>query len=377
LCPKSCGNCAAVLEGSTVVGGGGGSGCADRNIKIGGKNCYAARRAGYCPRDTNIGNIGRDLCPKSCGMCPPAPKFSSGGTYDNPTPARTRGKAGSSEAANAPAPGPSPSTTVTVTKAGAAPPVVCADDSKWKDKDGDGCAIYADFIAKGKLSQKQACSYGTAGARGHCKKTCGVCEPAQTEAPTTTAAPVTDAPTAEEKSEAAECQDRLWVTSWEESFGKRYKCSEFKDQYCGQDALFMQSCPKSCNLCSSTPQVCADDFKKESCEEWSALGFCDQPKVIRSCKKTCGLCSKMASARISDKETAGILSGPGTAEAEIVAEEGWEWGSRPALKKPAEKAEKLQEKRLRPALADQKSSAPGPMQQIIVALLACTLSWSL
>merc|ERR1740139_1460668 len=43
LCPKSCNNCAEVMQGSTIVGSGGhvsgGAGCADKTVKINGKSC--------------------------------------------------------------------------------------------------------------------------------------------------------------------------------------------------------------------------------------------------------------------------------------------------------------------------------------------------
>jgi len=234
------------------------------------------------------------------------------------------------------------------TTSAAAP--ACADDSKWADKDGDGCSVYAEFIAAGKLTQKQACEWGGGDARTSCKKTCGMCEDTESSTPPPPVPPREEsAPPPPPQSSAKEeevCEDSECVESWRKTFGKCIKCDEFKDTYCGKDALFMQSCPKSCKLCSeSGSNACADDFNQDRCEEWRALDFCDQPKVVKSCKKTCGLCEHMA-ASIEGGQEATLEGGASEAVLEAVADEKWEYGSKQALKKPAK--ETAERKGLRP-----------------------------
>merc|ERR1740123_2001544 len=114
LCPKACGECNTILSGDPIVGKGGstsaGAGCADKNVKISGKGCYQIAREGFCNSNTNIGNVGRDLCPKSCGNYPPVPQFNAGvdpNSYRDPTPARVVG-GGSSAVVPPPSPPPPP-----------------------------------------------------------------------------------------------------------------------------------------------------------------------------------------------------------------------------------------------------------------------------
>merc|ERR1719201_2258160 len=84
LCPKSCDMCAAAESGPSLSQGG----CADRNVKISGMSCPQVAGKGYCDYSTNIGHIGDDLCPSSCGRCPakPAPPSSKAGKFTDPTP---------------------------------------------------------------------------------------------------------------------------------------------------------------------------------------------------------------------------------------------------------------------------------------------------
>jgi len=370
LCPKSCGNCAEVLSGSPEVGGGsGGSGCADRNIKIGGKSCFEARLAGYCDRSTNLGHVGRDLCPKSCGECPTPPTTAaSTSSFQNPTPARTHGTPGSGSITQTQSPAVSTTTEADEDEAIEDSETTCLDDTTWTDSDGHDCTVYADFIAKGKLTQHQACNYGDGSALLHCKKTCDACQQS-----TTPPAPPTDPSTAAPPApspDAAPCEDSPCVQAWKDSFGQCHKCEDFKDTYCGHDALFMQSCPKSCNLCQTAPPPCVDDFKQEQCEEWKALDFCDQPKVESRCKKTCGVCGQAAAI-----EDGGIFGRSAQADAVLSRDEEWEWGSTKALKKPAEAdLARVQEKA---SLRKKERSAADCHHPLIACLLTLIVASSI
>lgn len=59
----------------------------------------------------------------------------------------------------------------------------CADDSDWVDMDGDGCEVYADAIAKGDMTEEQACGRAhvtletgnPSEAAKYCPVTCGNC----------------------------------------------------------------------------------------------------------------------------------------------------------------------------------------------------------
>jgi len=380
VCPVSCGHCDAVLAGPPEVGSSApaGTGCSDRNILIGGKDCMEARYAGYCDRSTNLGHVGRDLCPKSCGYCPepPAPSPPSDSGFEFPTPQRTRGSA-SFVAATTTTEVPAAATTQAATQSTA-----CKDDATWTDSDGHGCRVYAEFIAAGRLTQNQACNYGDGSALLHCKKTCEQCSsdlenraaattPATTAEESTTAAPTTTT------KEAPPCEDADCIESWYQSFGQCFKCSEYADTYCGKDALFMQSCPKSCKLCSgSPPPPCNDDFKTASCEEWSDLGFCDQPKIGRSCKKTCGLCPGSPKAAALSNEDAGYLSSAlpsifGPTERRVV-DEHWEWGSSPALKEAVQQKEKRVE-RIEEAKLESGAWQFGLRWQLFAILIVCSL----
>ncbi|CAK0890375.1 unnamed protein product [Prorocentrum cordatum] len=90
LCPNSCGTCDQATKGSTRVA----EGCADRTITINGLSCERAASIGYCDATTNLGNVGRDICMKSCGYCVPEPGIKAHNTseaYTNPTPKRSFG----------------------------------------------------------------------------------------------------------------------------------------------------------------------------------------------------------------------------------------------------------------------------------------------
>lgn len=94
---------------------------------------------------------------------------------------------------------------------------------------------------------------------------------------------------------------------------------------------------------------------------------------MRSCKKTCGFCGALA-ASIQGEEGATLEGGPTSAkdakkDAKLIAavDEEWEWGTKPALRKPAEK-ERVKVG-LPPAPETEKSAAWrfGPF--LIVAVL--------
>lgn len=252
----------------------------------------------------------------------------------------------------------------------------CADSTTWKDVDGDGCKVYADYIAKGAMTRSAACNYGNGGAAKHCQQTCGQCskemgamntepsacadkacvgdwlvktgqcyqchdwasrcdEPAFSKdcpetcglcgspaegsvgtAPAEALPP--DSPVA--KASAAACEDQECIKNWGEP-GQCNKCEDYAADYCGNDRAFMEACPRSCKLCSAevTAQAaCMDDFKQVSCQEYKDLGWCDQPDISHHCKATCGLCTASA-ANIETHMHAPILNIPDSEPGSIVA----------------------------------------------------------
>lgn len=402
LCPDACGQCAVVMKGSTIVGGGGT--CADRNTKINGMDCPTVAKKGFCDANTNIGNVGRDLCPASCGNCPAKPVFSGAqvGKYTDPVPARTIGDGSTSP--SPPPPPPAPTTAQPTNNLAA-----CVDDPAWTDKEGDGCAVYRNFIAEGKLSKRQACTYGTGEAQTRCRATCGDCRATQLTAPleescednktwadadgdscevygeyireaqlTREAAcsyengsssrhcqktcqscpqqemqieqivaenrpeetycedehcvgewlrktgqcracrdwpvhcnetafrrdcPMTcglcgGAPNVEKAvvEDARKCEDDACIEPWrKDAGGQCLKCSEFAADYCGNDEVFMKSCPLSCGLCQPglPKKKCADVFKFFTCARYKVMGWCKHEDIASSCMKTCKTCQKV------------------------------------------------------------------------------------
>jgi len=85
ICPATCGTCAAGASDSQSSGpaAAGGSppapaACKDVNVRISGKTCGGAARAGWCSMETTSGQtVGMDLCPLSCGQCPQSIEASS------------------------------------------------------------------------------------------------------------------------------------------------------------------------------------------------------------------------------------------------------------------------------------------------------------
>jgi hypothetical protein len=248
LCPQSCGQCDAAMQGPTLVG----SGCADKNIKISGKSCSQAARQGYCGYSTNIGHVGKDLCPRSCDMCPPRPSGSTGGTFKDPRVARTHGQTAEQEQSGG---GGKPEPTKEKAeeeaekeeekededeeKADAAADKAeeeeekeeeseehCMDDPVWKDGDGDGCAVYRTFIEQRKLTRTEACGYNGGGAKAHCRKTCNTCTVTHRT-----------------------CVDKQCVAKWHRDMGQCYSCSEWP-KYCDKP-FFKADCPLTCGLCQA------------------------------------------------------------------------------------------------------------------------------
>lgn len=72
------------------------------------------------------------------------------------------------------------------------------------------------------------------------------------------------------------CVDSECIDTWQKATGKCFKCEDFAEDYCGNDADFMRSCPKSCKLCSGKGAACLDDYKTSVCLEYKSWGrFCD------------------------------------------------------------------------------------------------------
>eukprot|EP00929_Paragymnodinium_shiwhaense_P079807 TRINITY_DN415_c0_g1_i6.p1 TRINITY_DN415_c0_g1~~TRINITY_DN415_c0_g1_i6.p1 ORF type:complete len:801 (+),score=212.92 TRINITY_DN415_c0_g1_i6:77-2479(+) len=236
LCPQACDACDAVMSG-----GDGSDGCEDRNIKISGMNCRQAAARGHCNAATSLGNVGTDLCPRSCGQCPAKPAPSSAvSSYKDPTPVRSHGSgiAASEQEEESKPEIPTDSDAdveaeeekkdeESEPKPDATADPLCTDDLAWTDADNDGCKTYAQFIAEGKLSLEEACGYNDGAAKVHCRKTCGTCQV------------TTDT-----------CQDKECVSSWMTNFGKCYGCSEYANM-CDVDPAFKADCPRTCGTCSA------------------------------------------------------------------------------------------------------------------------------
>lgn len=252
LCPKSCDKCAEATKGSASSG----KGCADRSVKISGMTCRQTAAKGYCDYATNIGHIGDDLCPSSCGRCPakPGASGSSSGSFVDPTPVRTHGIKG--KVAGRPAVKPESAQAKNKKKAqeekseekaaekkekasekkaeGGKKPkwaTTCTDDDVWTDADGDGCKTYRKYISLKKLTTEEACNYGQGAAKIYCRKTCNTCT-----------------------AQSNTCEDKQCVTRWRYERGKCFACKEWKG-FCKKD-FFAHDCPRTCGLCQATqPQT--------------------------------------------------------------------------------------------------------------------------
>merc|ERR1719313_235054 len=363
LCPKSCDQCDAATKGGSLSE----HGCADRNVKISGMSCNAVAAKGYCDYSTNIGHIGDDLCPASCGRCPARPVASSSkaSSFPDPTPVRTHGltKVPAESPAQAPESEEERNNAAAEkedaeekeddkkeeegekkAEGGAKWRDTCNDDAVWTDADGDGCHVYGQYIKQGKLSKEEACNYGGGAAKTYCRKTCdscadqsaAVCEDkqcvtrwryergkcfacsewqnscnldhfandcprtcglCQADAPDTTpplpAPPkitttvaVTEPPPPP-PTKPPPCEDHECVDSWLKSFGVCHKCSDFAEDYCGRDELFMQSCRKSCRMCVEGQASCHDDFLPHTCKRYAKWGWCKEQHISDHCKASC------------------------------------------------------------------------------------------
>mmetsp|Transcript_161360 Transcript_161360/g.286099 ORF Transcript_161360/g.286099 Transcript_161360/m.286099 type:complete len:1355 (+) Transcript_161360:74-4138(+) len=377
LCPNACNACEKVLAGATISQ----EGCDDRNIKISGLSCRQAAAKGYCDYNTNMGHVGQDLCPKSCNKCPPKPAASdSAGAYPDPAPVRTHGvdhtilkeeeaepdvptkqeadEEAEEEKEEAVADEKDAAEEDAKEKESPEEPI-CTDDLTWTDTDGDGCHVYADYIAQKKLTRKEACEYGGGVAQVHCRQTCESCEVTKetcqdkqcvtrwrltrgacfvcsdwaahcgeehfahdcprtcgmcvaegpettpplptTPMPLTTTELVTQPPT-EPPTTPPPCEDQDCVQGWLKSFGVCYKCSEFAADYCGRDEQFMKSCPKSCRICSDGELPCHDNFLPHTCKRYQSWGWCAHQHIAEHCKASCGICAADFSDHQSDNQ---------------------------------------------------------------------------
>merc|ERR1719199_403149 len=240
LCPKSCDQCDAANSGGSLRS----EGCGDKNVKISGMSCSQAAGKGYCDYSTNIGHIGDDLCPRSCGRCPakpPAPSSSSKG-FTDPKPLRTHGVR-SSKPSDPPV---APESTESHNEEAAsredseeeaadeeekeeeakAEDSTCSDDTVWTDADGDSCEVYASYVKQGKLSLDEACNYGTGESKLYCRRTCKTCQP-----------------------KTSTCEDKQCVTRWRYERGKCFACDEWK-KHCNED-FFRADCPRTCGICQA------------------------------------------------------------------------------------------------------------------------------
>jgi hypothetical protein len=242
LCPKSCDTCNQALAGSSYVD----KGCADRDITINGLPCTRAAAVGYCDAMTNLGNVGRDLCMKSCGYCSMAPRVRARNTSDsfqNPAPGRSFG----AQDENA-----------EIMPVDSAELILesqmqeeedeekyaadhfeggyeCVDDPQWMDLDGDTCEVYASYIKSGKLSVQNACNYNGGEATHYCRRTCESCG----------------------QEEHQSCKDKDCVMKWQLEYGKCFRCDQ-RSSFCG-DKEFAEDCPRTCGLCQATSKDKAEE----------------------------------------------------------------------------------------------------------------------
>jgi len=348
LCPRSCGKCKVATSGPTLLDGG----CADRRIKIGGKSCRSTASSGLCGASTTLGNVGLDLCPRSCGKCPPRPEIGNGaGSFRDPTPKRKHGRSmvqedappaedgakekkeqatqdaeeekeiekeeeeteqkenendDASDSQGAGKEKTKDDGDETVSDSAAGNNDLCTDDPVWSDSDGDDCAFYGKTIESGKMNREDTCGYNNGAAKPHCRKTCHECE--------------IDSDT---------CQDKTCVTQWHKDSGRCFACSEYPAMCTLPE--FAQDCPRTCGLCRSviavttpplpttplppttlttstttvaklTPQPACEDAKcvmrwheKErkcfKCSDWAA-DFCGYDEdFTSSCPKSCKMCT--------------------------------------------------------------------------------------
>jgi hypothetical protein len=240
VCPKSCETCDQATKGSTRVA----EGCADRTITINGLSCERAASVGYCDAMTNLGNVGRDICMKSCGYCVPEPAMkahNSSEAYTNPTPKRSLGAEGESARAM---PEDSSESILEAQmqeeeeeeryaeeEAADDQKEGCVDDPSWMDLDGDTCEVYSEYIKSGKMSVETACGYNDGEARLHCRRTCLECD---------------------KELQHEECRDADCVVKWRLEYGRCFGCEQWPS-HCG-DPDFAAECPKTCGTCTPSSE---------------------------------------------------------------------------------------------------------------------------
>jgi hypothetical protein len=164
-----------------------------------------------------------------------------------------------------------------------------------------GCIEFSNFCSIDKLF------------KADCPRTCGTCDatkprttmiplnmkmseimPAPAETTTTTIPVVTPEP---------KCEDKECVESWLRTKGECFKCDEHNEEFCGRDADFMASCPKTCKTCMTHEEpVCEDDFKPHICKRHVLWGNCVHRSVAEHCKGSCELCQRHQIARAKKAE---------------------------------------------------------------------------
>jgi len=330
LCPESCGKCDAVLAGSTLVGSTGQT-CSDRDIRINHKDCSQIAIAGMCEAVTNIGHVGRDLCPKSCGNCPKRPSFIQTNTkFNDPPPHGVLGSGQSfldypllvssmdhdeeetedHHAEETEDHDEEETHDVDESEGKQKSHATCQDDPDWADKDGDGCATYSKYISQGRIKRKRACEYNDGQATQHCRLTCGSCRSDDSHTNQGSDGK-RDSDGNQDADATPKCEDRSCIAKWMEETGQCYQCTEAAAK-CA-DPHVKQDCPVTCGLCSpevtdsddvdnkrlpSKPcedNVCIDGWLAKhgtcyKCEDFAA-DYCGHDKdVMLACPKTCRLC---------------------------------------------------------------------------------------
>jgi len=317
LCPSACDQCESVLAGDTIVSSSSSTACADKNVQINSMSCAQIAAKGYCTATTNIGSVGEDLCPESCGNCPTAPTFSSNaGTYTDPTPERTHGDGSASSVATTVPVSTTSMTPMSESEAAQAEGQECVDNDEWKDSEGDGCSVYKSYIDEGKLTLEQACSYGSGDAKGFCPKTCKVCSS-------------TDSSSSSSEGSST-CSDDA---SWSDVDGDN--CAVYKqyiadgqltrDAACSyNDGAAAEYCRETCNTCEQQTMTVGEshledqsaslekedgNVTKETCEDAPCVSSwlkttgqcftcsdwpsrCVDPGFLKDCPLTCGTCKK-------------------------------------------------------------------------------------
>jgi len=316
--------------------------------------CSMAAELGYCDYRTTLGHVGLDLCRRSCGTCPmnppPTPKETT--LFGFPRPKKAHGSKSHGGKEKPVTTWKGETEAEWAEKQEGKEEVdqedpFCVDDVVWRDSDGDGCEVYGSYIKNGQMSRHEACAYNDHAAKVHCRKTCRTCKvksstcedkecvaswrlrygkcfvcsdwPAYCGEPsfradcprtcgtcTPMGPPSSSSPwpvlplnqmstlsttTTSPAPVAMQCEDSECIVAWLQTTGKCHKCRDFGEEFCGRDADFMKSCPKTCRRC--LPQedpVCVDDFRPHTCKRYVAWGWCSVSHLATHCRSSCGLC---------------------------------------------------------------------------------------